>query len=192
MRHTKIETKLESSLACVGKRRVLVLFGLISFAATAWAGSAFIQGRVTDAAGQPIKNAEIRIEPRNGGNVLATTRTDASGRYVTSALPIDTYRISLIVNGAMRSSINNTKTRANKPTELNFQLQAASVSQKTTSAKKTKHLVWVPSATGTHMGGRWVEVDDSGGTAADALNIQKASAQELQRQVQTMRPVTGQ
>jgi hypothetical protein len=35
-----------------------------------------------------------------------------------------------------------------------------------------------------------VEVDE-GETAADALNVQKASAEELQRQVQTMRPVTG-
>jgi len=167
----------------------IVLLGLISFAATAWAGSAFVAGRVTDAAGQPVKNAEIRVEPRNGGNVLATTKTDANGRYATAALPIGTYRISLIVNGTVRSSINNTTTRANKPTELNFQLQAASVVQKTTSAKK-KHMVWVPASTGTHTGGRWVEVEE-GSTAADALNVQKANAEELQRQVQTMRPVTG-
>jgi Carboxypeptidase regulatory-like domain len=184
MRHRKNETIFIKSLP-------VVLLGLISLAATAWAGSGFVQGTVTDPAGQPVKNAEIRIEPRNGGNVLATTKTDANGRYSTAALPVGIYRISLIVNGAVRSSINNTKTRANKSTELNFQLQAASASQKTTSAKKTKHMVWVPSNTGTHMGGRWVEVDDSGSTAADALNVQKANAQELQREINTTRPVTG-
>jgi hypothetical protein len=166
------------------------LTGLFVFVASAWAGGS-LQGVVTDAAGQPIKNAEIRVEPRDGGNVLASTKTDAQGRYATANLPLGVYRVSLIVNGAMRSSINNTKTRANKPTELNFQLQAASASQKTTSAKKTKHMVWVPSNTGTHMGGRWVEVDEGGGTAADALNVQKANAEELQRQVNTTRPITG-
>jgi hypothetical protein len=160
---------------------------LISLAAIASAGSGFVQGTVTDPAGQPIKNAEIRVEPRNGGNVVATTKTDANGRYATAALPIGTYRVSLLVNGAVRSSINNTTTRANKPTELNFQVKGASVGK--TVAKK-KHMVWVPSNTGSHMGGRWVEVDE-GGTAADALNVQKANAQELQREVQTMRPVTG-
>ena len=173
MRHTKI-----------------VLLALTSFAATAWAGGASIQGRVTDAAGQPIKNAEIRVEPRNGGNVLATAKTDAQGRYATAALPTDTYRVSLIVNGAVKSSINNTKTRANKATELNFELKAAATAHKAGPAAK-KHLVWVPSRTGSHMGGSWVEVDENGNAAADALNVQKANAEELQRQVQTMRPVTG-
>lgn len=165
------------------------LTGLFVCVASAWAGGS-LQGVVTDAAGQRVKDAEIRVEPRDGGSVLATTKTDAQGRYATANLPLGVYRVSLIVNGAVRSSINNTKTRSNKPTELNFQLQAASVAQKP-SGKKTKHMVWVPSNTGTHMGGRWVEVDESGSTAADALNVQKANAEELQRQVQSMRPVTG-
>jgi hypothetical protein len=176
MRHRKVGTT------------PVVLLGLISFAAIASAGSGFVQGTVTDPAGQPIKNAEIRVEPRNGGNVVATTKTDPNGRYATAALPTGTYRVTLIVNGAVRSSINNTTTRANKPTELNFKVQAAAAAQKTVAKKK--HLVWMPANTGTHTGGRWVEVEE-GGTAADALNVQKASAEELQRQVQTMRPVTG-
>jgi hypothetical protein len=157
--------------------------GLIFFAASAWAGSSFLQGTVKDPAGQPVKNAEIRIEPRNGGNVLATTKTDANGRYTTASLPAGIYRVTLVMNGAVKASINNAKTRANRPTELNFDLKPAAASQKTGSGKKAKHMVWVPANTGTHMGGRWVEVDESATAGAGSLNVDKVSAEELQRQI---------
>jgi len=149
-----------------------------------------LQGIVKDPAGQPARGAEIRVEPRNGGKVLATAKTDAQGRYATANLPLGIYRVSLIVNGAVRSSINNTRTRSDKPTELNFQLQALSASQ-TASTKKAKHMVWVPSRTGSHMGGSWVEEDQNGNATASASNVQSVDKQELDRQIHSMdaRPV---
>jgi hypothetical protein len=47
-----------------------------------------------------------------------------------------------------------------------------------------KHKVWVPSDTGSHLGGRWVEVGATGSTDTGASNVQRASAEELQRQQQ--------
>src|SRR6266550_2212090 len=47
-------------------------------------------------------------------------------------------------------------------------------------AKKAKHMVWVPADTGSHLGGRWVEVDDQGKGAAGA-NIDKASGEGLHK-----------
>jgi hypothetical protein len=157
------------------------LIGSFIFAASVWAGGSSLQGIVKDPAGQPLKGAEIRVEPRNGGTVLATAKSDAQGRYATANLPLGIYRVSLIVNGTVRSSINNTKTRANKPTELNFQLQGASAAQKPMAKKK--HMVWMPANTGTHTGGRWVEVDEGGAAAADASNVSTATAEQLQRQI---------
>ena len=149
-----------------------------------------MQGIVKDPAGQPIKNAEIRVEPRNGGKALATAKTDANGRYMTANLPAGTYRVSLMVNGAVKSSINNTKTLANKPTELNFELKAASAAQKTRSAAKTtKHMVWVPSRTGSHMGGSWVEVDESGNATATATNLQTVDKAQLDREIHNTMPM---
>jgi hypothetical protein len=45
-----------------------------------------------------------------------------------------------------------------------------------------KHMVWVPSSTGSHIGGRWVEVDETGSAETGALNVKRASAEDLRRQ----------
>jgi 5-hydroxyisourate hydrolase-like protein (transthyretin family) len=159
------------------------LLGLFLCVASAWAATSSIQGVVKDANGQPVKGAEIRVEPRNGGKVLATTKTDASGRYTAANLPVGIYRVTLIVNGQVKSSINNTQTGTNKPVDLNFKLQPASASsEKSVKSKKGKRMVWVPPPTGSHMGGRWVEVED-GAAAAGASNVQSTTGEDLQKQI---------
>jgi hypothetical protein len=114
--------------------------------------------------------------------LLKIVKTDANGHYVSDGLPAGVYRVTLVVNGAVKSSISNTKTKADRPTQLNFDLKPTSTSQASGSAKKGKHMVWVPASTGTHTGGRWVEVDDTGSSTAGTLNVQKVSAEQLERQ----------
>jgi len=65
---------------------------------------------------------------------------------------------------------------------LNFDLKPGSTSQASGSAKKTKHMVWMPPRTGTHLGGRWVEVDDNGSGQPGSLNVENVSAEQLERQ----------
>jgi hypothetical protein len=48
--------------------------------------------------------------------------------------------------------------------------------------KGGKHMVWVPSSTGSHIGGRWVEVDETGSDDTSTLNVKRASAEDLRRQ----------
>lgn len=152
----------------------LGLIGLFLYAASAWAATSVLQGVVKDPKGKPIKGADIRIEARDGSKLLKTVKTDATGRYISDGLPARTYRITLIVNGAVKASINNTKTKLGAPTELNFDLKPASASQASGSAKKGKHMVWMPAETGSHLGGHWVEVDDNGNAATTgANNVQK-------------------
>ena len=43
-------------------------------------------------------------------------------------------------------------------------------------------MVWVPSNTGSHIGGRWVEVDENGNADTGALNVKRGSAEALQRE----------
>jgi hypothetical protein len=86
------------------------------------------------------------------------------------------------VNGAVKASIMNTQTKADRQTQLNFDLKPVSASQPSSPAKKGKHMVWVPSNTGSHIGGRWVEVDENDNADSGALNVKRASAQALQRE----------
>ena len=122
-----------------------------------------------DAKGHAIKGADVRIESRDGKKLFKAVKTDGSGRYVSDGLAAGVYRVSLVVNGAVKASIMNTQTKANQPTQLNFDFKPAS--QAGNTAKGGKHMVWVPARTGSHIGGNWVEVDDEGNPHFDS-NVQ--------------------
>jgi hypothetical protein len=165
--------------------------GLVLSVATAWAGPSAIQGVVKDAKGQAIKGADVRIESKDGKQLLKTVKTDGSGRYVSDGLAPGVYRVTLIVNGAVKASIKNTTTKADRQTQLNFDLKPAPASKATAAAKSGKHMVWVPATTGTHTGGRWVEVDESGSADAGALNVKRGSAEALRREQLNAAPPSG-
>lgn len=160
----------------------IAFIGLVLLAASAWAAPSVLQGIVKDPKGQPIKGADVRIEAKDGGKLFKTVKTDASGHYISDALPAGTYRVTLIVNGAVKASVNNTKTKLGAPTELNFDLKPGSTSQASGSVKKGKHMVWIPPKTGTHLGGRWVEVDDNSSAVPGSQNVDNVSAEQLERQ----------
>jgi len=166
------------------------LMGFLLCAATAWAGPGSIQGVVKDAKGQPIKGADVRIESKDGKQLFNTVRTDTKGRYISEGLQPGVYRVSLVVNGAVKAAIANTKTKSDQATQLNFDLKPVAAGQATTEQKKGKHMVWMPANTGSHMGGRWVEVPD-GATQPGALNVKRANGEDLQRQAQSMGSTYG-
>lgn len=131
-----------------------------------------IEGFVKDAKGDPIKDAGVRIESRDGKEVFSTVKTDPKGRYISHGLQPGVYRVTLLVNGTVKASITNTQTKANQPTQLNFDFKSGS--QAGSTAKRGKHMVWVPNRTGSHIGGNWVEVDDQGNPHFDS-NVQTYS-----------------
>jgi len=152
------------------------------FITSASAASSLLEGIVKDANGHPIGGADIRIDARKSGRLLATVKTDANGRYVLEGLAPGNYRVTLLVNGAVKASVNNTTVEPHESTQLNFDLTQR---QASVTVKKGKHLVWIPAFTGSRLPGRWVEVDDSGGWAAEAsaTNVVRVSGEELQRTI---------
>jgi protocatechuate 3,4-dioxygenase beta subunit len=167
------------------------VIGVMLFVASASAASSVLQGTVKDANGHPIKGADIRIEATKTGRLLTTVKTNVNGRYSLEGLAAGNYRVTLVVNGAVKASINNTTLEPGESTHLNFELKQTRVSVTVT---KGKHRVWMPAFTGSRLPGRWVEVDDSGGwSAANATvnNVVQISAEELQRTAQTRASATG-
>jgi hypothetical protein len=57
-------------------------------------------------------------------------------------------------------------------------------------AKSGKHMVWVPSSTGSHLGGSWVDEGETGSANIGASNVQTASGGQLQAQ-QLQAPPSG-
>jgi hypothetical protein len=130
--------------------------GLLFVASSACAGTSALEGVVKDPAGHPVKGADVRIEARNGGNFSRIVKTDATGHYTSADLAVGIYKVTLVVNGAVKASILNAYTQSGKPTQLNFELTPKTMSVKT-------HRVWMAPDTGTHIGnGQWVDVDDNG------------------------------
>jgi len=149
-----------------------------SFVAVAgvFSGVAFgqsIEGTVRGSDGKALKDAEVRVEGKD--KKVATTKTDARGHYSYARLSPGVYKVSVVLGGAVQSSVNVQTTTANS--RIDFDLKPA-------AAKKVKHYVWVDAKTGTHMGSGWVEVDDAGNAAPGALNTNTASgdlAREMMR-----------
>ena len=164
--------------------------GVMLFVASASAASSELQGIVKDAKGHPIKGADIRIEATKTGRLLTTVKTNVNGRYSLESLAPGNYRVTLVVNGAVKASINNTTLEPGESTQLNFELKQTRVSVTET---KGKHRVWIPPFTGSRLAGRWAEVDDSGSwaAAAPANHVVRVSAEELQREAHNRASPTG-
>jgi hypothetical protein len=154
---------------------------LVLSMASALGATSSIEGVVKDAKGQPVKGADVRIESRDGKTLVSTVTTDPSGRYVSTALAAGTYRVTLLVNGAVKAVFKNTQTTPGRATQLNFALKPSSVSQVGPIGKRGQHMVWVPARTGSHLGGSWVEVDVNGKSADDSP-VETGTGEQLRRQ----------
>src|SRR5215468_2939715 len=165
--------------------------GVMLFVASASAASSELQGIVRDAKGHPIKGADIRIEATKTGRLLTTLKTNVNGRYNLEGLTAGDYRVTLVVNGAVKASINNATLEPGESTQLNFELKETRASVTVT---KGKHRVWMPAFTGSRLPGRWVEIDDSGGWSAanaTANHVVRVSAEQLRREANTKASPTG-
>jgi len=155
---------------------------LLLSAVAAWAsptGPARIQGIVKDSGAQPVAGAEVHIQAKDGSGLQKIVRTDSSGNYGVSKLPVTDYEVVLFVNGQIKASINNAKVNSDKPTQLDFKLTGKFAAN---TAKKHTHMVYIPAETGSNLSGRWVEVDDTTGQATSATsNMQRLSGEAARR-----------
>ena len=136
------------------------------FASTTPAQASGIEGWVRGVDGRPLQNAEVRIERQDKTGAPVTIQTDAKGRYASSALPVGTYKISVLENGKVKSYVA-IKT-AGSTARVDFNL-------KSSGTNGVKHYVLVSSA-GTNLPPRWVEADANGTPIAGGISMDVASA----------------
>ena len=136
---------------------LIALGGLTLLNLNLHAASATIEGMVTNENGQPLPQAQVRIEGREGSGLNQVLRTDARGHYSLSGLSDGTFKVTLIVDGVVKASIANVMAQVGQSEKLNFALKKATAAKPSAAGK---HYVWVPSPTGTHLSGNWVEVND--------------------------------
>ncbi len=167
------------------------VIAVMLFVVSASAASFVLQGIVKDANGHAIKGADIRIEATKTGRLLTTVKTNVNGRYSLEDLAAGDYRVTLVVNGAVKASINNTTFEPGESTQLNFELKQTHASVTVT---KGTHRIWVPPFTGSRLPGRWIEVNDStswAGAHVSTDHVVQVSAEELQREARSKVSPTG-
>src|SRR5206468_11646625 len=100
--------------------RCLTLAALATTAAicTAFGQSGAVSGTVRGADGRPTQGAQIRFEGKERSNF--TTTTDAHGKYAYKGLPPGLYKISVLINGTPKSSVNIKTETENAPAALDI------------------------------------------------------------------------
>ncbi len=148
--------------------------GLFLLAFSASGGTSAFEGVVRDPAGHPVKGADVRIEATNGSSFSRIVKTDAIGHYTSDGLAVGIYKVTVVVNEAVKASVPNASAQSGKPTQLNFELTPKTGTSKT-------HRVWIAADTGTHIGGgQWIDVDDNG----NPVNNNGVSSVEKYRVIQ--------
>lgn len=136
-----------------------------------------VQGDVKGPNGQPITGAEVQVSRMNSKQLLQRSTTDKKGHYVFEGLPTGlALRITAWVN-KVPNAIDNVAARDNGSVRVDFDIKP--IAAKGSSAKKVKHMVWVPAPTGSNLGGRWVEAEDQGRANLKADNVDRASGESL-------------
>jgi uncharacterized surface anchored protein len=159
-----------------------ILLGSALLMGSLRAATPSIQGDIKGPDGKPLPGAEVRIERKDAKASPVTVTADKNGRYVFKNLALGTYKVIASKNGIAATAADNIRTRAEGAVRVDFDLKKQTGEAKASApAKKAKHMVWVPADTGSHLGGKWVEVDDQGKGAAGANNIDKASGEGLRK-----------
>src|ERR1700759_3337942 len=116
----KLPAQKRSAVVTVTK--ALALAGII-MSGHSFAQTSAVEGMIKDPTGRPIGGAQIRVEARNGTNWSRLVKADAHGHYLIDGLaPGATYRVTLVINGAAKASINNVLAKSGA-TQLNFDLR---------------------------------------------------------------------
>jgi len=156
---------------------------LVLSAVAAWAssstGPARIQGMVVDSKKNPVAGAEVHITAKDGSGLQKIARTDTSGQFGVSGLPVTDYEVVLIVGHQVKATLTNQHVFGDKPTKVDFKLTGTYAAA--AGGKKHTHMVYVPAETGSNLSGHWVEVDDVSGAGANSGEVKRLSGDAVRK-----------
>jgi hypothetical protein len=116
--------------------------------------------------GKAVNGAEVRIETAKAGAL--SVKTDQKGRYVFKNLAAGLYKVTALVNKVPTAPAKVTAL-SEGPVRVEFNLQAIA------AGKKPKQWAWIVEQ-GSHIGGRWVEVDERTAAGIDrAATLSRAT-----------------
>ena len=163
-----------------------VVLGFVLEAASTWADSKSIQGTVTGTDGKPLPGAQIRADRVDAKAKPEITKTDAQGHYTFKSLPAGAYRVIAMVNEVPKMHAT-VRTRADGWAKVDFDLRL-----KANDPSIKRKYVWVNGEPGSHIGGRWVPIEQAnqpGMSAVDTIGTDDVG--RMQRDMRINANVTG-
>ena len=130
-----------------------------------------------------MAGADIRADRLDAKATPATAKTDAQGRYVFKVLPVGAYKITVIVKEVPKMHAE-VKTRSDGWAKVDFDLRTPA--NGTTTKKR---FVWVPGEPGSHIGGRWMEVEQA--NMPSASNVETVGTDDVNRMQRSMQMNTN-
>lgn len=155
------------------------LFAFILACSSASADTKAIQGTLIGKDGKPVAGVDIRADRLDAKAPPATTKTDPQGRYVFKVLPVGAYKITVIIKEVPKMHAE-VRTRADGWAKVDFDLRTPADGSST-----KKRFVWVPGEPGSHIGGRWVEVDQA--NMPSASNVETVGTDDVNRMQRSMK-----
>jgi hypothetical protein len=144
---------------------------LLFSAACAFADPATLQTTVKGPDGRAAKGADLRIERQDKKATPVVAKTDANGRYDANGLDAGTYRLTAkLASGAQ--SVQVVKVQSGKPLAVTFDMKTPTAAP----AGPKKVARWVPSSTGSHMGGHY-EGEEARGPKGPVENVSASAVQ---------------
>jgi len=111
-------------------RFVIVGFCLLGQALAQGGATGAISGTVQDASGAVIANADVRITNQDTGTVTRATKTDATGTFTATLLPVGTYMVGVSSTGFQEGKFADIAVRVTETTRMTAKLRPMQVLEK--------------------------------------------------------------
>src|SRR5579864_7563223 len=89
-----------------------------------------ITGTVQDSTGAVLANADVRIVYQDTGEVTRTTKTDATGSFTATLLPVGTYIVNIVSTGFQEGKFTGIAVRVTETTRMTAKLVPLKVLEK--------------------------------------------------------------
>ena len=89
-----------------------------------------INGTVQDASGAVVANADVRITNQDTGTVTRATKTDATGSFNATLLPVGTYTVNITSGGFREAKIPDIAVRVTETTRMTAKMVPLQVLEK--------------------------------------------------------------
>jgi CarboxypepD_reg-like domain/TonB-dependent Receptor Plug Domain len=119
------------STTLIMKSKLILLYGFIFLSSFLFSQTGIISGKVTDAAtNEPLPYAVIFLQGTTKG-----ANTDLEGKYSINGLEAGLYNVQVSLSGYKKGTAFEVQVSNVKPVELNFSLEAASITKDTVTIK---------------------------------------------------------